>query len=116
MTRTGERAARRALAAEVLDLHAEGLSVSRIGVRLGMTPARAQRLLSAALASIPESDIDELRLTSEIRLDLLAATFASMLDDPDPRIRLQAANGMATVERDRSRLLGTGLRQPKDPD
>lgn len=90
--------------------------MSRIGVRLGMTPARAQRLLAAALASIPEQDIDELRFTSEIRLDRAAAAFGGLLDDPDPRIRLQAANGLVGAERDRSRLLGTSLARPKDPD
>ena len=116
MTKTGERATRRALAAEVLDLHAEGLSVSRIAVRLEMTPTRAQRLLSDALASIPESNLDELRLTSEIRLDRLATTYGELLSHEDPRIRLQAAQGLAGVERDRARLLGTWMRPPRDPD
>lgn len=114
-SRVGGRAARRELVAEVLDLHAAGLSPSRIAAKLGMTPARAQRLLAEGIAGLPEQDVDDLRATSEIRLDRLAATYGELLTDADPRIRLQAAQGMATVERDRARLLGTWQRPPKDP-
>lgn len=106
----------RALVADVLDLHARGLSPSRIAAQLSITPARAQRLLGEGIAGLPEQEVEELRATSELRLDVLAATYGALLDDPDPRIRLQAAQGMATVERDRARLLGTWQRPPRDSD
>jgi len=114
MTQPGERAARRARAAEVLDLHAGGLSLLGIAARLAITPTQAQRRLADAIATLPASDVDELRATSELRLDRAAETFAELAKDPDPRIRLQATNGLVGVERDRARLLGTWQRPEKD--
>ncbi len=53
MTRPGDHAALRAKRSDVFDLHVDGLSVSRIAIKLGITPNRAQRLLSEAIAAMP---------------------------------------------------------------
>lgn len=114
MPKQGDRAAHRVMRGDVLDLHTDGLSVSRIATRLGITPNRAQRLLGEAIAALPAQDVEELRATSELRLDRAAETLSELAKDPDPRIRLQATAQLVTVERDRARLLGTAQRQPKD--
>lgn len=115
-SRVGARAARRAQAAEALELHAGGLSLLGIARRLGITPAQAERRLADAIATLPAQDVVSLRATSELRLDRAAETFAELAKDPDPRIRLQATNGLVGVERDRARLLGTYQKPPKEED
>jgi len=116
MTRTGQRARHREIVADVMDLHAQGLSPSRIAAQLGMTPARVQKHLAEGIAALPAQEVEELRATSELRLDRLAAVYGELLTNEDPRIRIQAAQGVATVERDRARLLGTWQKPPKDED
>lgn len=114
-SRVGARAARRAKAAEVLELHAGGLSLLAIAQRLDITPARAQRLLADAIATLPAQDVEELRATSELRLDRAAQRFADIADRAtDDRIALTALSGLVGVERDRARLLGTWQKPEKD--
>lgn len=116
MPASGARATHRARVAEALRLHQSGSDARTIAVQLGCTPARAAKLLAEALRSTPGSDVDDLRTASEVRLDRLAATYGSMLDSEDERIRLAAANGMRQVEADRSRLLGLWQRpEPAEP-
>jgi len=117
MTKTGERAAQRDRAAEVLDLHASGLSILSISRKLKITPQQAQRRLAEAIATIPAQNVDELRITSELRLDRAAEVFADLADRAtDDRVRLSAMNGLVAVERERAKLLGTSQRPPKDDE
>ncbi len=117
VTKVGDRAAQRERAAEVLDLHASGLSILSISRRLGITPQQAQRRLAESIALLPAQGVEELRATSEIRLDRAAETFADIADRAtDERIRLQATQGLVAVERERAKLLGTSQRPPKDDE
>lgn len=116
MPPTGARAAHRARVADALALHARGRSVQDVAAELDVTTDRAAKLLSEGMASLPDQTVDELRATSELRLDAVARVWGDLLDDDDPKVRAQAANGLLTVERDRARLLGTWQRPPKDED
>jgi hypothetical protein len=116
MPLAGERAERRVRSAYVLDLHADGNSLRDIAGLLNVTLARARKLLADAIASMPAQDVEELRATSELRLDRAARNFAELMNDPDPRIRLQAAQGVLATERDRARLLGTWQKPPPEQD
>lgn len=114
---TAERlATRRQQLAEVLELHASGLSILAVAARLDVRADKAARLLSEALRSIPAQDIEELRATSELRLDRIARVWSELLNDADPKVRAQAAEGLRRVESDRARLLGTWLKPPRDDD
>lgn len=113
MPRTGTYAARRERLAEVVDLYAAGLSLPSIADRLGIRRDIAARLLGEGIESLPVQDVDELRAGTELRLDRLAATYGALLDDPDPKVRLAAA-GLRQVESDRSRLLGTWQKPPRE--
>lgn len=114
MPPAGARAAHRERVQTALDLHASGLDVRTIADRLGLRSDRAAKLLSEGIAALPAQDVGELRTTSELRLDRLAATYGALLDDPDPRVRLAAAGGLRQVESDRARLLGTWQKPPKE--
>lgn len=114
MPRTGTYAARRERLAEVVDLYAAGLSLPSIADRLGIRRDIAARLLREGIESLPVQDVDELRAGTELRLDRLAATYGALLDDPDPKVRLAAAAGLRQVESDRSRLLGTWQKPPRE--
>ncbi len=48
--------------------------------------------------------VEDWRRTTLVRLDVLAETYGDLLDDADPNVRLRAAKGMASVERDRAEL------------
>jgi hypothetical protein len=96
-------------------MHAAGLSLRSIAAKRGITLGQAQRLLAEAIATLPAQDVDELRTTSELRLDRAAEVFAELAASAtDDRIRLQATSQLVAVERDRARLLGTWLRPEKD--
>ena len=107
------RATRRQQLAEVLELHASGLSIRAIARRLDLRIDRAAKLLTEGIASLPAQDHDELRATSELRLDKISEVWSSLLDSEDERTRAQAAEGLRRVENDRARLLGTWMRPPK---
>jgi len=70
-----------------LDLLASGLSVRDVADRLRLPADRTAKLLSEGIATVSAQDVDELRTTSELRLDRLAAVYAELLDDDDPRLR-----------------------------
>ena len=110
------RATARQRVQRALDLHAEGHSVRDIATALDCTPARAARLLAEGIASLPGQALEELRATSELRLDRAARVYGSMLDSEDERTRLQAAAGVVNVERLRTDLLGTKLRAPREDE
>jgi hypothetical protein len=112
--RAGTYTARRTLLAEVLELYAAGLSVRDIASRCSVRMDYAARLLNEGLRSLPAADVDDLRAGTELRLDKLAATYGALLDDPDPKVRLTAAAGLRQVESDRSRLLGTWQKPPRE--
>lgn len=116
MPKAGERAAQRKRVQRVLTLHANGLSVRDIAAEEGISVAVATRRLAEGMDALPSQEVDHLRLTSELRLDRLARVFSELLDDPDSTTRLRAAQGLAGVERDRARLLGTWQKPPKDDD
>lgn len=42
---------------------------------------------------------------ADLRLDKLAARFSALLDEPDPRLRLDAAIRLPEIEIERARLL-----------
>jgi len=86
VTKIGDRAAQRERAAVVLELHGSGLSLLAIARRLSITPAQAQRRLTHAIATMPARDIDELRATSELRLDRAAERFADIADGSAARV------------------------------
>lgn len=116
MPPAGARAAHRQRLASVLDLHARGRSVQHIAAALGVTQHRAASLLGQAVAELPAQDVETIRATSEVRLDLAARIYGDVLDDPDAdaRTKTQAAAGLVTVERERSRLMGSWQRPEKD--
>lgn len=115
MPPVGARAAHRARVVEVLDLHAAGLDVRSIAVRLGVTVPKAAKLLDEGIrTAMPGQTVDGLRATSELRLDRLARIYGELLDDEDPKIRLQAAAGLKATEDSRARLLGTWQRPLKE--
>lgn len=116
MTKAGPRTIHRDRVQRAVELHAAGLAVPAIADRIGVTVDRAAKLLTEGIRSLPGSDLDDIRAATEVRLDRLAAVYGSLLDDDDPRVRLQAANGLRQVEADRSRLLGTWLKPPKEGD
>lgn len=114
MPTAGRRALDRDRLARALDLHTRGWSVRDIAAELGCTPARAAKLLGQAVAGLPAQEASELRATSELRLDRAAKTYGDLLDDPDSKVRADAARGIVAVEAQRARLLGTYLRPEKD--
>lgn len=116
MPPVGARAAHRARVVEVLDLHAAGLDVRGIAVRLGLTVPKAAKLLDEGIRTLPDAEITGLRATSELRLDKLAAVYGELLDSDDPKVRLAAAGGLRQTEADRARLLGTWQRPPRETE
>jgi hypothetical protein len=116
VTRAGERSTHRERVQSALNLHADGMSVRTIADRLSVTPNRAAKLLNEGLRKLPGSEVDDLRAATEVRLDAVAQVYGELLSDPDPRVRAQAANGLLTVERDRSKLLGLWQRPPREDD
>ena len=116
MPPAGARTAHRERVSAALDLHARGRSVRDVAAELGTTPDRAAKLLGEGIAAMPAQQLDELRATSELRLDQVARVYGELLDDADPKVRAQAANGLLTVERDRARLLGTWQKPPREDD
>ena len=115
MTKPGERAAHGAALSDVFDHHARGLAPYRIADRLGMPLSRTQRLLSQALSQLPDMTVEDWRRTTLVRLDVLAETYGDLLEDADPNVRLRAAKGLASVERDRAELFAGGWSlNPKD--
>ncbi|KGH46614.1 hypothetical protein IN07_11445 [Modestobacter caceresii] len=102
--------------AAALNLHARGRSIPDVAADLGTTPDRAVKLLGEGIAGMPAQQLDERRATSELRLNQVARLYGDLLDDADPRVTAQAANGLLTVERDRARLLGTWQKPPREDD
>ena len=114
MGRAGTYASRRERQSEAMELFADGVSITAIARRLGIRLDYATRLVRAGLAALPEQDVDELRAGSEVRLDRIAGVWSELLNDPDPKVRAQAAEGLRRVESDRARLLGTWQKPPKE--
>ena len=99
-----------------MDAHQRGADVHGIAALVGCTVPRAAALLAEGIAALPAQDVDDLRTGTEVRLNLLARVYGSMLDDEDVKVRLAGANGMLAVERERSKLLGLALRPPTDKE
>lgn len=116
MPKAGERAAHREGVQRVLDLHAAGLSIRDIATSEHITVPAAARRLAEGMHALPAQEVDHVRTTSELRLDRLAAVFGGLLDDPDANVRLRAAQGLAGVERDRARLLGSWMKPAREDD
>lgn len=116
MPRAGERAAHRERVQRVLDLHAAGMSIRDIATAEAVSVAVAARRLAEGMDGLPAQQVDHARATSELRLDRLASVFGGLLDDADPNVRLRAAQGLAGVERDRARLLGTWQKPQREDD
>jgi len=98
--------------AKAYELHCQGLSPLSVAAEMGCTPRQAARWVEEALASLPEQSVEALRATSEVRLDAAARVFGELLASDDVNVRLRAAQGLAGVERDRSKLLGTWQKPP----
>lgn len=117
MPEAGVRSKRRALALQAADLHARGLDIAHIAVEMGVTVKRAHALLVEGVKMLlPDQSADEIRATSEMRLNRAASRAGALLDHEDPRIAAQALNALATIERDRARLLGTNLKPQPEYD
>lgn len=101
-------------ARQVLELYAAGRSVPEIADALGITQHKAASLLGHGIADSPSAEVQHLRALVDVRLDKLTATFRELINDPDSRIRLQAAQGLRQVEADRARLLGLNLKPRED--
>jgi hypothetical protein len=106
-SRTGERARHRERVNEALDYYAAGLSLRSIAATMGLTVARAQKLVGEGIASLPTQDADELRAGSELRMDRAVEVIRELLDHEDPNVRRGAARDLIQAEAARSRLLGT---------
>ena len=113
VTKAGDTARRREAVQRTLDLHADGNSIRDIARVEGITLDQARRRLREGLTSQPLMEVDEVRAGQELRLDRAAKRLEPLLNSDDPRIVVQATNALATVERDRARLLGTNIR-PQD--
>jgi hypothetical protein len=104
-----KRMRRRELIKRTLDLYAEGRSIHGISIELDITMERAAELLGAGLMGHRVASGDQLATfraaTADLRLDKLAATFSALLDEPDPRLRLDAAIQLREIEIERAKLL-----------
>jgi hypothetical protein len=114
---TGVRAKRRELALQAADLHAGGQDIAHIAVAMGVTVKRAQHLLSEGIRmSLPDQSLDDIRATTELRLNRAASRAGALMDHEDPRIAAQAIRDLATIERDRARLFGANMKAPPEDD
>lgn len=114
MARAGTYAARRQLRDGVVEAVGSGASLTAAAATLGIRVDYAARLLRDGIAALPGMEVEDLRGITEIRLDALAAVYATLMRSDDERTALAGANGLLAVERDRTKLLGTYLRPEKD--
>jgi len=98
----------RAQQLKALELSNQGHSADAIAERLEITPRTAARRVAAALGRIPAQQAETLRRHSETRINDWMRRVYEILDDPttSTQDRLRAISQLATLERDRRRLLG----------
>lgn len=91
-----------------LALSNQGHSADVIAERLNIHPRTAARRVQNALGRIPAQQAETLRRQSETRVNDWMRRVYEILDDPttSTQDRLRALSMLATLERDRRRLLG----------
>jgi hypothetical protein len=91
----------------VVRLYGEGLGVGYIAAELGITPKRAQRLLTEGLLRLPEQTDDQILTGAELRMDRAASVARRLMESEDAGVALRAASTLASIEASRTRVTGT---------
>lgn len=110
MTKPGERTKHRVLVADALQLVGTGASVTTIAAELGVSVARAAKLVDEGIGGLPETTQDAVLTIAQLRLDAAANTARRLLDHEDPRVQLAAARDLSSIEATRTRITGSWLK------